>query len=140
MMRVLVFIVGLICGSSVAAIEAVEMFDDPEKEARARDIGSQLRCLVCRNQSIFDSNAGLAYDLRVAVRERIQAGDSDQAIFRYVQERFGDYVLLEPPVNRHTVVLWLTPIVLMGIGSVVLGRYVLSRQRFQPNGSHETRT
>ncbi len=100
----------------VSALDPGEMFTDPALETRARELGRQLRCLKCRNQSIFDSNAGIAKDLRVAVRERITAGDSDDEILIYVRERFGDYVLMKPPVEPHTYLLWFTPVLLLLIG------------------------
>lgn len=110
----------------VHAIDPDEMFADPAKEARARDVGKQLRCLVCQNQSIFDSNAGLARDLRMVVRERIDAGDDDGQIVTYVAERFGDYVLLNPPVKESTYVLWIAPAVFLlcalGLGAIYLHR------------------
>ena len=102
---------------SAAALDADEMFEDPAMEARAREIGRELRCLKCRNQSIFDSNAGIAKDLRVAVRERIVAGDSDQEVLDYVHERFGDFVLLKPPVKSTTYALWLAPFVIVLVGA-----------------------
>ncbi|MDA1099815.1 MAG: cytochrome c-type biogenesis protein CcmH [Proteobacteria bacterium] len=83
--------------------------DDPVLEARARAIHKQLRCLVCQNQSIEDSNATLARDLRVLVRERITAGDSDDAALSFIVDRYGDWVLLQPPVKSGTMVLWLGP-------------------------------
>lgn len=110
------------------ALDADEMFADPAQEARARDIGRQLRCLKCRNQSIFDSNAGIAKDLRVVVRERMVAGDSDEEIFTYVVERFGDYVLLKPRVSGQTYVLWMAPFFLVGLGGVTLWVYLRGRQ------------
>ena len=88
------------------ALNPKEMFADTAMEARARDIGRGLRCMVCQNQSIFDSNAGLAEDLRILVRERMTAGDTDAQILAYIQDRYGDYVLLEPPVAGRTLVLW----------------------------------
>ena len=102
------------------AIDANEMFADPEQEARAREIGRELRCLVCQNQSIFDSNAALAKDLRVVVRERMEAGDSDEEVLEFIRVRFGDYVLLEPPVDTHTAVLWVTPVAFMALAGAVL--------------------
>ena len=106
----------LVCSAAPAlAIEADEMFADPAKEARARDIGKQLRCLICQNQSIFDSNAGLAKDLRMVVRERIDAGDDDTAVMDYIVARYGDYVLLRPPVKAHTLVLWGAPVLLLAL-------------------------
>ncbi|MCC2113994.1 MAG: cytochrome c-type biogenesis protein CcmH [Hyphomicrobiales bacterium] len=119
------------------AIDADEILADPVQEARARDIGKGLRCLVCRNQSIFDSNASLARDLRVLVRERVQAGDDDDAVKAYVVDRYGDFVLLNPPVKPLTYVLWLAPALLV-LGAFFLGhrylrgRAVAARQRPEP--------
>lgn len=112
--------------AQLAALDPDEMFADPAKEARAREIGKQLRCLVCQNQSIFDSNAGLAHDLRMVVRERIEAGDGDAEIVDYVAERFGDYVLLKPPVKGETYLLWAAPagflVAALGLGAVYMRR------------------
>ena len=104
------------------AIDPGEMFADPAKEERAREIGKQLRCLVCQNQSIFDSNAGLAHDLRVVVRERIDAGDDDQAVMDYIVARYGDYVLLRPPVGASTLVLWGAPLLLLTAAGLIAWR------------------
>lgn len=117
MIRVLTLIFTLLA-APLMALDADEMFADPAKEARARDIGRDLRCLVCQNQSIFDSNAGLAKDLRVAVRERIDAGDSDQEVLDYLSTRFGDYVLLKPQVNAQTYVLWVAPFGFLLVGAI----------------------
>ena len=114
------------------AIDPGEMFADPAMEARARDIGRELRCLVCRNQSIFDSNAGLAYDLRVVVRERMIAGDTDAEVLAYVHERFGDYVLLKPPVTNETTLLWLTPGVLVMLAGLSFVFVMRSRRSSTP--------
>lgn len=95
-----------------------EMLADPAQEARARDIGRGLRCLVCQNQSIDESNADLARDLRLLVRERIEAGDSDRQVLAFVTSRYGDYVLLTPPFKPSTALLWLGPLlVFMAAGS-----------------------
>lgn len=107
------------------AVEPEEKLDDPVLEQRAREISKELRCLVCQNQSIDDSNAGLARDLRVLVRERLTAGDSDEETISYVVERYGDFVLLRPPVRPGTYALWYGPavlIVLAGMGLVLFFR------------------
>ena len=91
------------------AVNPDEMLPDPALEARARDISKHLRCLVCQNQSIDDSDAGLAKDLRVLVRERIKAGDSNDEVIAFIVDRYGDYVLLNPPVKKSTIVLWAGP-------------------------------
>jgi cytochrome c-type biogenesis protein CcmH len=96
------------------AVEPDEMLKDPALEARARDIGRSLRCVVCQNQSIDDSNAVVAHDMRRAVRERLSAGDSDQKVYDFMVARYGDYVLLKPPFKAGTLVLWLgAPLVLL---------------------------
>ena len=133
---VLAFI--LLLGAPAWAINPGEMFEDPAMEARAREIGRELRCLVCRNQSIFDSNAGLAQDLREVVRERMIAGDSDEEILSFVQSKFGDYVLLTPPVGSHTALLWATPAVLLILGGLGGLAYMRGRPRTLPEMEEET--
>ena len=100
------------------AVEPSEVLDDPVLESRAREISKGLRCLVCQNQSIDDSDASLARDLRVLVRERLTAGDSDQAVVDYVVSRYGDFVLLRPPLKMSTVVLWAGPGVIALLGLI----------------------
>lgn len=104
------------------AVQPDEILDDPALEARAREVGKDLRCLVCQNQSIDDSDADLARDLRVLVRERIVAGDSNQEVIDYVVSRYGDFVLLDPPFKLKTYALWLGPgvIILFGIFAVIM--------------------
>jgi cytochrome c-type biogenesis protein CcmH len=99
------------------------MLSDPGLEARAREVGRELRCLVCRNQSIDDSDADLAHDLRVLVRERIVAGDSDDRVIAYVHARYGDFVLLRPPVEWGTLLLWGGPFLILVCGGVALARF-----------------
>ena len=110
------------------AVEPDEMLQDRGLEARARQISQELRCLVCQNQSIDDSNAALAKDLRVLVRERLSAGDSDEAVLSFVEARYGEFVLLRPKLNAHTLLLWLAPALLL-LGAVV---GVLRRARRSP--------
>ena len=95
---------------AVLAVDPGEILKDPNLEKRARSISKGLRCVVCQNQSIDDSDAQLARDLRILVRNRIVAGDSDTAVIDYVVSRYGDFVLLEPPVKGVTLVLWFGPI------------------------------
>ncbi len=118
----------LTCTSAAFALEPGEMFDDPKLEQRARDIGRNLRCVVCQNQSIFDSNAGLAKDLRGVVRERIRAGDSDQQVIDHVAARYGDFVLMQPPVDTHTIILWLAPVLIVLGGLVTVALYLRGRR------------
>jgi cytochrome c-type biogenesis protein CcmH len=106
------------------AVNPDEMLKDPAQEHRARELGRDLRCVVCQNQSIDDSDADLARDLRVIVRERISAGDSDAEVKSFLVDRYGDYVLLRPPFKATTVVLWLGPAVLFAAAmAVILGFY-----------------
>lgn len=114
----------LIAGPALAVMPQ-ERLADPALEARAREISLQLRCQVCQNQSIDDSNASLAQDLRKLVRERLVAGDSDAAVLAFMVQRYGDYVLLDPPVQRNTWVLWFGPLALIaaaGCGLIVYYR------------------
>jgi len=106
------------------AVRPDEMLSDPALEARARDIGKELRCLVCRNQSIDDSEADLAHDLRVLVRERLKAGDSNDGVVAYIRARYGDFVLLRPPFEVSTWLLWGGPLLLLLIGLWGIGRYL----------------
>ena len=111
-------------GNAVAVLPE-EILKDPVLERRAREISKTLRCLVCQNQSIDDSNAPLAKDLRVLVRERLTAGDTNEGVMRFVVARYGDFVLLRPPMKPSTYVLWFAPfvvLVLAGIGGVVFLR------------------
>jgi cytochrome c-type biogenesis protein CcmH len=104
------------------AVEPGEMLQDPALERRARQISAELRCLVCQNQSIDDSNAPLARDLRILVRERLSQGDSDAAVLRFVVDRYGTFVLLRPPLSAAILLLWLTPLALLVIGGVIAFR------------------
>ena len=120
------FLAAFLLLASVATAFAVlpdEMLKDPALEARARDISQGLRCLVCQNQAIDDSNAPLAKDLRIIVRERLTAGDSDTQVVDFVVKRYGNYVLLKPPFQADTLLLWLLPFLLMLVGLIVAWRY-----------------
>ncbi|MCC8429159.1 cytochrome c-type biogenesis protein CcmH [Reyranella aquatilis] len=113
------------------AVEPSEILPDPALESRAREIGRSLRCVVCQNQSIDDSSAEVARDMRRAVRERLTAGDSDRDVFAFMVARYGDYVLLKPPFKAGTLVLWLgAPLVLLVAGAALL--VAARRRRAQP--------
>jgi len=99
------------------------MLSDPGLEARAREVGQELRCLVCRNQSIDDSDADLAHDLRVLVRQRIAAGDRNDQVIAYIRSRYGDFVLLRPPFESSTVLLWGGPALILLLGGLALARF-----------------
>ena len=122
------FVFWCLMARAALAVQPDEVLDDPALEARAREISSGLRCLVCRNESIDESNAGLARDLRLLVRERLVEGDSDAQVVDYIVARFGEYVLLEPRRDGSNLILWLAgPALLLG-GLAVSGSY-LRRQR-----------
>jgi cytochrome c-type biogenesis protein CcmH len=108
--------------STAFAVQPDEQLADPVLESRAREISAGLRCLVCQNQSIDDSDAPLARDLRILVRERLQAGDSDAGVRDYLVARYGDFILLKPPFEAGTLLLWLTPILALGVGAFVAMR------------------
>ena len=101
--------------STAIAVEPDEILSDQRLETRARKLSAELRCLVCQNQSIDDSNAPLARDLRLLVRERLKAGDKDDQIINYIVARYGEFVLLRPRFSASTMVLWLAPLLLLGV-------------------------
>jgi len=109
-------VTGIAASGRASAVEPEEVLADPALEKRARVLSAELRCLVCQNQSIDDSNAPLAKDLRLVVRERLQAGDSDRQIVEYIVARYGEFVLLRPRFNAATLVLWLAPLLLLAFG------------------------
>jgi cytochrome c-type biogenesis protein CcmH len=109
------------------AVRPDEMLANPRLEARAEQVGRELRCLVCRNQSIEDSQADLAHDLRVLVRRRIAAGDTDRQVIAYLRSRYGDYVLLDPPFEWSTLLLWTGPGLILLLGGVALLRFFRRR-------------
>jgi cytochrome c-type biogenesis protein CcmH len=109
----------LIAAPTAFAVEPGEMLSDPQLEKRARTISAELRCLVCQNQSIDDSDAPLAGDLRRLVRERIKANDSDSQVLDYIVSRYGEFVLLKPRFELSTLLLWLTPLLVL-LGGIAL--------------------
>ena len=111
------------------AVQPDEIMADPAKEARARDLSRELRCMVCQNQSIDDSEAPLARDLRLLVRERIAAGDSNSQVIDFLVARYGEFVLLKPRFNPHTLVLWLLPPLALAGGGLALWIYSRRRSR-----------
>jgi len=126
----LAVVLGLASGLAVA-VEPGERLADPALEARARALGSELRCLVCQNQSIDDSNADLAHDLRVLIRERLSAGDSDSQVLQFMVRRYGDFILLNPPVRADTYLLWFGPFAVLALGAFGAALY-LRRNRGAP--------
>src|SRR5215468_2941005 len=122
---VVLFVLALIASPAAHAVQPDEVMTDPAKEARARNLSRELRCMVCQNQSIDDSEAPLARDLRLLVRERLSKGDTDQQVLDFLVARYGEFVLLKPPLERKTIILWaLPPAALLGgaIGLFFVGR------------------
>lgn len=117
-------LVSLQIGGGALAVQPDEMLADPALEMRARNLSHELRCMVCQNQSIDDSEAPLARDLRILVRERLQAGDSDTQVLDFLTARYGDFVLLKPPLGWHTALLWLAPpgVLMLGIIALAFAR------------------
>jgi cytochrome c-type biogenesis protein CcmH len=111
--------------SPAMAVDPSEMLDDPVLEQRARDLSAEIRCVVCQNESIDSSNAEIAHELRVLVRERLVAGDSDREVLDYLVARYGDFVLLRPPVKPATYLLWFGPFIVLLLGA--LGVFVYFR-------------
>lgn len=127
------FVAFVMSGAPAAyAVQPDEIMADPAKEARARDLSRELRCMVCQNQSIDDSDAPLARDLRLLVRERIAGGDSDKQVIDFLVARYGEFVLLKPRFSPHTLLLWLLPPLALAGGGLALWHY--SRRRASPGG------
>ena len=118
----------VLIAATAAGVEPDEMLADPVLETRARDISKNLRCLVCQNQSIDDSNAALASDVRIIVRERLVAGDSDTAVIDYVVARYGDFVLLKPPLKPITYALWFGPVAIALIAAAAAAAFLRRRR------------
>lgn len=125
----LIAVLVLLLAGPALAVMPDEKLADPALEARARVISKELRCLVCQNQSIDDSDAGLARDLRVLVRERLAAGDSDEQVLRYVHDRYGDFVMLRPPVRPETWALWFGPALVLLIAGTGAAIYLRGRRK-----------
>ncbi|PHP68340.1 cytochrome c-type biogenesis protein CcmH [Zhengella mangrovi] len=119
------------------AVRPDEMLSDPKLEHRAREISAGLRCLVCQNQSIDDSDADLARDLRVLVRERLEKGDTNEEVVRFVVSRYGEFVLLKPRFELKTLLLWGTPVLVLLFGGALVAVSVRNRRRAAPTGLSE---
>jgi len=133
-MRRLTFAAGLAgclaLASPAFAVRPDERLADPKLEARAHAIGQELRCLVCQNESIEDSDAGLAHDLRILVRQRLVAGDGDAQVKQYIVARYGTYVLLKPPLTAETYALWFGPLVILLVAIALAS--IVYRRRARP--------
>ena len=117
----------LLLAAPAMAVEPYEMLADPQMEERARAISAELRCLVCQNQSIDDSDAPLARDLRLLVRERLKAGDSDSEVRDFLVARYGEFVLLRPTISGRNLLLWITPLLVLVVGALVAARRFRAR-------------
>jgi len=132
LLRRLLFFIALlpvVLAAPAHAVKPDEMLADPALEARARTISEGLRCMVCQNQSIDESDADLARDLRILVRDRLKAGDSDRQVVDYIVSRYGEFVLLKPRFDLRNALLWATPALLLVIGGIVLVCSVRSRRK-----------
>jgi len=116
--KLAVILLALLLGAPALAVQPDEMLKDPALEARARTLSQELRCMVCQNQSIDDSDAPLARDVRLLVRERLGAGDSDSQVIDFLVARYGEFVLLRPRMSLHTVLLWGAPFAVLLIGAI----------------------
>jgi cytochrome c-type biogenesis protein CcmH len=129
MKRGLVFIVALLISLTAAAIDTGAAFEDPEMQARYENLISEVRCLVCQNQTIKDSNVFLASDLRREIRRMMAEGMTDTEIADFLVARYGDFVLYSPRKSGRTLILWITPAILFGVGGIVLVRVVRDRMK-----------
>jgi cytochrome c-type biogenesis protein CcmH len=130
-LALIALLIALAAPTAALAVEPDEILRDPALEARARNLSSELRCLVCQNQSIDDSAAPLARDLRVLVRERVTAGDSDSQVLNFLVARYGEFVLLKPRFELHNLLLWGLPPVVLVAGMIAL--FVTARRRQSAN-------
>ena len=129
-MRLLVLVFFVLGSATAWALEPDEILADAALEQRARDLSQEIRCVVCQNEAIDSSNADLAKEMRLLVRERLVAGDSDQQVLDYLVARYGDFVLLRPPVKPGTYVLWFGPAAITILG--ILGVFVFLRRQRRP--------
>lgn len=134
MRNVLLVLLALLFGTATAlAVQPDEVLDDPELEARARAISAELRCMVCQNQSIDDSDAELAKDLRVLVRDRLKQGDSDEQVMNYVVDRYGEFVLLKPQFSARNILLWGTPVIVLLLAGLAIAMRLRNTPTADPN-------
>ena len=134
MIRIAYLLTALVLATPALAVEPDEILKDPALEERARNLSVQLRCLVCQNQSIDDSDADLAKDLRVLLRERLVAGDTDEQVLDFMVQRYGSFVLLKPPLDPSTYLLWFTPFLLAAGAAVVVFRTLARRTKASQRG------
>src|SRR5450631_2429071 len=132
--RFLLVLLALISATPLRAVQVDEVLPDPVLETRARALSHELRCMVCQNQSIDDSEAPLARDLRLLVRERLKAGDSDSQILDFMVARYGEFVLLKPRLSLHTAILWGAPLTILVISFFAIGLFI-ARQSAQTSAT-----
>ena len=141
-MKLIVLFLVILCSLPVCALakEAKSISDDPELEKRVMALSEELRCLVCQNETLAGSHADLAADLRQQIREQMKAGKTDKEIVAFLTERYGDFILYNPPVNRRTYLLWFGPFILLAGGLVAFYRYIKYRRELiseQPLSAEE---
>jgi cytochrome c-type biogenesis protein CcmH len=136
----LVVLSALVAAGPLHAVQPDEVLPNPALEARARALSRELRCMVCQNQSIDDSDAALARDLRILVRDRLKDGDSDQQVLDYLVARYGEFVLLKPPLSLHTAILWGVPPAVLLFGAVTLAMVIRRRKIGKPAGESASLT
>ena len=117
---VIIFLINLSFSNVSYSVDPEEFLDNPDQELRARKISKKIRCLVCQNQSIDDSSALLAKDLRILIREKIKDGNSDKEIYEFLTDRYGDFILLKPPLKLSTLALWFLPFIFFVIGILIV--------------------
>lgn len=140
LLRMLILPFLILASATAFAVEPDEVLPDPALEARARALSAELRCVVCQNQSIDDSNAPLARDLRILLRERLAAGDTDEEVKQFLVERYGTFVLLKPPFDARTLLLWLTPLIILAGAGALLYRYAAGWTRAVPAETNRSLT
>ncbi|MBL8644398.1 MAG: cytochrome c-type biogenesis protein CcmH [Rhodospirillaceae bacterium] len=128
MKRIALFIAAVVLSAAAFAVEPGERLADANQEARAREVSKALRCVVCQNETIDDSHAELAKDMRLLVRERIKAGDSNEQVLSYMVQRYGDFVLLKPRMTGETLVLWFGPLIVLVLGGFIVARRLRKAQ------------
>jgi cytochrome c-type biogenesis protein CcmH len=136
----LVVLSAVVAAGPLHAVQPDEVLSNPALEARARALSKELRCMVCQNQSIDDSDAALARDLRILVRDRLKDGDSDQQVLDYLVARYGEFVLLKPPLSLHTAILWGVPPAVLLFGAVTLAMVIRRRKLGKPAGESASLT
>src|SRR5499426_4249512 len=133
---IIVFALSLLAASQAFAVQPDEVMSDPALETRARALSKELRCMVCQNQSIDDSDAPLARDLRLLVRERLKAGDNDSQVIDFLVARYGEFVLLKPRFAAHTAILWVGPAAVLLVGA--FGLFLIARRQRGGSGAAGT--